>query len=99
MTDENSDLEISESEHKELFFKKVGKNIRTQRVADGKSQKELAECAELQPTYLNEVEKGRRNFSMQILLKISRALDIAPRKLLQGTDIDLLINEQQENHA
>ncbi|WP_422448487.1 MULTISPECIES: helix-turn-helix domain-containing protein [unclassified Endozoicomonas] len=94
MTDKNSDLEISEGEHKELFFKKVGKNIRTQRIADGKSQKELAKSAQLQPTYLNEVEKGRRNFSMLILLKISRALDIAPKKLLQGTDRDLLMNKQ-----
>lgn len=59
-----------------------GKVLRRARLAVGLSQEELAERAELDRTYPSLLERGLRQPSLRVFLKLSRALDSPPEQLL-----------------
>lgn len=52
----------------------IGSRIRQLRNDKGLSQENLANLAEIDRTYMTGVENGKRNISIQILLKIITAL-------------------------
>ncbi|MDP4150802.1 MAG: helix-turn-helix transcriptional regulator [Bacteroidota bacterium] len=56
---------------------KVGHRIRQLRKELSLSQESLAYKAEVDRTYMTDVENGRRNISVEVLEKIIRALDIS----------------------
>jgi transcriptional regulator with XRE-family HTH domain len=56
---------------------KVGQRIKELRKELGLSQEGLANEAEVDRTYVTDVENGRRNVSLEILEKLIRALDIS----------------------
>ncbi len=55
---------------------KVGLKIKELRKSKGLSQEKLANLAEIDRTYLPTIERGERNVSIEILEKISKALEI-----------------------
>lgn len=61
----------------------VGANIRKLRKRRGLSQEELALDAEIDLTYLGGIERGRRNPSLLVLVRIADQLGVHPSKLLQ----------------
>lgn len=63
----------------------IGQNIRELRKRLNLSQQQMAEKAEISYKYLGEIERGVVNLSVEILMKISDALQITPDKLLQTT--------------
>ncbi len=50
------------------------------------TQEKLAFKAEVDKTYVNEVENGKRNVSVVNLEKIIRALDLSFEKFFEGID-------------
>jgi DNA-binding XRE family transcriptional regulator len=48
------------------------------------TQEELAFEAEIDLTYVGGIERGRRNPSLMVLVRIAKALDVPPPKLLEG---------------
>lgn len=54
----------------------IGENIKTLRQEKKMSQENLAGIAEIDRRYIQSIEKGRRNISLNTLYKISKALDI-----------------------
>jgi transcriptional regulator with XRE-family HTH domain len=56
---------------------RVGQRIKTLRKQLGLSQEALALKAEVDRTYMTDVENGRRNISVVILEKIIRALEVS----------------------
>lgn len=60
----------------------VGKAIRTLRTRKGVSQKELAERAEITPSFLSLVEGDRRDASIKVLERIAAALEVPPEVLI-----------------
>jgi len=56
---------------------KVGQRIKELRKELELSQEALALKAEVDRTYMTDVENGRRNISMEILEKIIKALDVS----------------------
>jgi transcriptional regulator with XRE-family HTH domain len=56
---------------------RVGQRIKTLRKQLGLSQEALALKAEVDRTYMTDVENGRRNISVEILEKIIRALEVS----------------------
>lgn len=56
---------------------KVGMRVRELRKVLGFSQEKLGNEAEVDRTYVTDVEAGRRNVSVQILEKLIRALKIS----------------------
>jgi len=62
----------------------LGANIRGFRKRLGISQEVLAERSELHRTYIGGIERGERNVSLENIVRIARALQITPSKLLEG---------------
>lgn len=60
----------------------VGKAIRTLRARKGVSQKELAERAEITPSFLSLVEGDRRDASIKVIERIAAALEVSPEVLI-----------------
>ena len=61
-----------------------GRNVRSLRRARKLTQEELAEAAELDRSYVGGVERGRRNPTLDAILRLSRALEVTPATLFQG---------------
>ena len=53
---------------------KIGKRIKELRALKGFSQEELAARADIDRTYVNSVENGKRNISIVNIEKIAKAL-------------------------
>ncbi len=54
----------------------VGEHIFDEMEAREMTQKELAQALEIQPSYLNEIIKGKRNINAEIALKLEKAWGI-----------------------
>ena len=54
----------------------LGDNVKAVRLSHGFSQEELAFRAELDRTYISQIERGVSNPSILVLLKVSVALDV-----------------------
>jgi transcriptional regulator with XRE-family HTH domain len=62
----------------------LGEAIRTHRKQLKLSQEKLAEKADLHPVYLSAVERGVKTISMDALMRISKALNVRIRNLVEG---------------
>jgi transcriptional regulator with XRE-family HTH domain len=63
---------------------KFGKVVRRLRVAKGWTQEELADHANLHPTYVGGIERGERNVGLENIIKIARALGVSAAALFGG---------------
>lgn len=61
---------------------KFGKSLRARRKAQGLTQNELSEKAELHRTYVSELERGLKEPGFHVLRKIVRALPGSADELL-----------------
>ena len=61
----------------------VGLNIRNLRNSKGMSQEQLALAADMDRSYVSEIELARFSASVDLLEKIARALDVAPKELFK----------------
>lgn len=59
-----------------------GKNVKEKRLSLGLSQEQLAYIAEIDRTYLPDIEKGKRNVSLLVADKIAKALNSNIKELL-----------------
>jgi transcriptional regulator with XRE-family HTH domain len=62
----------------------LGKAVRKRRHSMGLSQEALAEKADLHWTYIGGIERGERNVSLINIVRIARALELTPARLLAG---------------
>ena len=67
---------------------KVGKRIRELRNEIGISQEALANKAEIDRTYVTDVENGRRNISIENLEKLINALEIPFKDFFNAPNFD-----------
>jgi len=61
---------------------RVGPNIRNERNFRGLSQEQLALAADLDRSYISEIELAKFSASLDVLERIANALDIDPQELL-----------------
>ena len=59
-----------------------GVNVRHQRKLKGMTQEELAAAAEMERSYVSDLERGTRNPSIAALGRIAEALEVEPHVLL-----------------
>ena len=59
-----------------------GKNVMEKRLSLKFSQETLANMADIDRTYLPDIEKGRRNVSLKVAEKIAKALNVSLKDLL-----------------
>jgi len=69
----------------EINYKLIGKRIARRRQVLDLTQAELAERANISPTYTGNVERGAK-CSIETLMKLCTALDVTPDYLLLGVD-------------
>ena len=61
-----------------------GFSVKRQREAKGLTQETLAEKADLDRTYLSDIERGTRNPGVKNVVRIAKALGITAAKLMEG---------------
>jgi transcriptional regulator with XRE-family HTH domain len=61
----------------------LGKVISSLRQSAGLSQEELAERASIHRTYVSQIERGLKSPTIAILLKLSKALETTPSKIMR----------------
>jgi transcriptional regulator with XRE-family HTH domain len=66
-----------------------GKLVAGLRRASQLSQEELAERAALHRTYVSQVERGLKSPTIITLLRLSKALDTTPSKLIRQLEAEL----------
>lgn len=64
----------------------IGESVLMKRRRLGLSQEQLAADAGLRASYVSDIERGKRNFSVMTLLKIAQALSTSPDKVLNLPD-------------
>lgn len=62
----------------------VGMNVRRFRQRAQMTQEQLAFAAEIDLTYVGGIERGKRNPSVLVLVRIAMALGTEPAELLQA---------------
>jgi len=63
-----------------VFF---GKKIKEERLKKNLSQEKLALLANIDRTYISDIEKGSRKISLEIGFKLSKALEVSLSELLK----------------
>ena len=74
-----------------------GKNVMEKRLSLKFSQETLANMADIDRTYLPDIEKGRRNVSLKVAEKIAKALNVSLKDLLYLCLILLIQNIMWKN--
>jgi len=65
-------------------LKQFGENLRRLRRKKGLSQEQLAFDAQLDRSFVGQVERGERNLSLLNILRLAEALEIPPEQLFRG---------------
>lgn len=65
-----------------------GNRLRELRKQKGFSQEGFADHAKLHRTYLGGLERGERNPTLTVMVKIARALSVTLSKLVQGVETE-----------
>ena len=63
---------------------RFGQNVRQARLARGWTQEDLADRTGLATVQVSRIERGRREVRLTTLVRLVRALDVAPSDLLRG---------------
>jgi transcriptional regulator with XRE-family HTH domain len=63
--------------------KLLGRNVRALRRERGLSQEEVAHRANMERSYVSDLERGTRNPSVRALGRLAAALDVDPAALLR----------------
>jgi transcriptional regulator with XRE-family HTH domain len=66
----------------EEILRRIGESVLTKRRRLGLTQERLAALAGLRTSYISDIERGRRNFSIITILKLSQALGERPEVIL-----------------
>ena len=74
---------------------KFGKRIRELRVAKGLSQEDLAELCDLDRTYVNGIERGKRNVGLKNIGAIALALNVSLSTLFESIMLSEVSSESR----
>jgi transcriptional regulator with XRE-family HTH domain len=83
----------------ENLYISIGRRVKEVRTKLDLTQEELADKAELHPSYIGQVERGSKKVSIETLQKITHALNIPLKSIFDFSDKpcvtekDLLISE------
>lgn len=72
----------SHNRKKRPIRKAFGMKVRMRRFEVGLTQEELAEMADLHPTYVGSVERGERNIALENIVALSKALGCPSKDLM-----------------
>lgn len=64
-------------------IEKIGRNIAKIRSEKGLSQEDLAGLSDVARNYISRIENGKVSFSIPVLLRIAKALEVEPKELFR----------------
>ena len=67
------------------IYTHVGRQVRARRRALGMTIEELAEGAELHPSYIGQIERGGKKASLATVFALAEALDVPLARLFEDT--------------
>lgn len=67
--------------------KDIGNRIRFLREANNLTRDSLSEMADISTKFLYEIELGKKGFTVEVLFKLAKALDISCDYILCGTEV------------
>lgn len=70
-------------ENSRIDMKELGNRIRQARVEKNMSQLDLAEVCSISVPYVSDIERGKKCFSVDILLRLAQALQVSTDWLLR----------------
>ncbi|WP_414716588.1 MULTISPECIES: helix-turn-helix domain-containing protein [Thalassolituus] len=73
----------------------IGRNVRRQRLLLDITQEELSARSGLHPTYISEVERGKRNLTVVSLFRLAGALETEPSRILELVSSSPVIADDQ----
>ena len=65
-------------------LKMIGNRIREARTAKGMSQLQLADAIQVSPIHISNIEMGKKDFSISILIKIAETLQVSTDQILRA---------------
>ncbi len=65
-----------------VLREQLARNLRAARQHAGLTQEQLAERSGLHQTYLSDIERGKRNVTLDVVERLAAALSVAPLALL-----------------
>jgi transcriptional regulator with XRE-family HTH domain len=65
-----------------LNYKHIGRRIRQERLRKRLSQEKLAEMTDSSPQYISHIENARKRASLEMIVRIAKALDISVDQIL-----------------
>jgi DNA-binding XRE family transcriptional regulator len=74
---------MSASLSQQEFRARLAKNIRQHRASMGVSQEGLADLAGVHRTFVSQIERGLRNMSLDVILKLANSLKVDPVDLFK----------------
>ncbi len=77
-------MPASNDPHAALQRQAFGLRLRSLREERGLSQETFANAARVHRTYLSSVERGQRNVSLDIIMRLADALDLPAAQLFEG---------------
>lgn len=70
----------------EKSLKRLGQKVRKLRQEKGLSQEDFAHSADIDRSYIGQIERGERNIAFYNILKIAQALGVKISDLTEGID-------------
>lgn len=64
------------------YKKAFGWTVRMLRFKANMSQEELAERANIHPTYISSIEQGKRSVGLEKIIAIAQGLGVSPKDLM-----------------
>lgn len=77
-------------------FKLIGRRVREVRSERGISQQELAARCKTSAQYLSQIENGRKQASLQVLVAVAEVLEISLNELLTGNQVNNPLEYQRD---
>ena len=77
-------------------FKLIGRRIREVRAERGISQADLAERSKTTAQYLSQIENGKKQASLQVLLSVAEVLEVSLNELLTGNQVNNPVEYQRD---
>ncbi len=69
------------------MYTTVGQNLYSLRVSQNKTITDVARAIKISPANLSKIEKGRFNFKLKVLLKLSEYYNVTPGAIVKNATV------------
>lgn len=78
-----------------INYDKLGKKIREERVSRNLTQEEFAELISISPTFMSDIENGKRKLGLKTLFKVASVLNLSIDYLIDNKVSNVELNKNE----